>query len=293
MRTRMATLGQSAEYTTRANKAFDAALGRVYRNPQLALDHFMAAAEQRGIAHATRTMHERPEQFGALVSIEQTRAFGLTRTTDDATARVAAILAARVGHLAWEASNALQVEVARARATRTDDEISGSLGALYEKPVRARAAFDHLSMEHGAAEALRRIRESRDDFGTMRAAMRHDPTRIAAHVETLARAALRAEQGREPLSAVSPVVDARLELAATSATIQQLSVRQSTIRREATSLPDRGDLERRIVGLVERLSPREMRQIQSLLTPPQLAIAARLKGTLRDVLLGHEDTPER
>jgi len=154
MRTRMATLGQSAAHTTRANEAFDAALGRVYRNPQLAHDHFMTAAEQRGIAHATRTMHERPEQFGALVSIEQTRAFGLTRTNDDATARVAAILAARVGHLAWEASNALQVEVARARATRTEDEISSSLGALYEKPVRARAAFDHLSIEHGAAEAL-------------------------------------------------------------------------------------------------------------------------------------------
>jgi hypothetical protein len=127
----------------------------------------------------------------------------------------------------------------------------------------------------------------------MRAATRNDPARIALHVETLARAALKAEPGREPLTATSPIVDARLELAATSATIQQVSERESTIRREAKSVPDRPDLERRIVGLLERLSPTEVRRLQSLLTPPQLAIAARLKGTLRDALLGREDTPER
>jgi hypothetical protein len=293
MRARMATLGQSAEHASRANESFDAALGRVYRTPQLARDHFTTAAEQLGIAQATRTMHERPEKFGALLSIEQTRAFGLARTTDDRNAREAAILAARAGHLAWEAGNALRVEVAQARATRTEDEIWVAIRALYDNPVRARAAFDHLIAEHGAAEALRRIREPGDEFGCMRAAVRDDPVRIASHVETLTRAALKSEPGREPLTATSPVVDARLELLAISATTQELSERESTIGRDMKRVPDRGDLERRIVGLLERLSPTEVRRLQSLLTPPQLVIAARLKGTLRDALLGREDTPER
>jgi len=293
MRTRIATLRQTAESTSRANETFDGALRRVYRDPQLARDHFITAAEQRGIAQVTRAMHERPEEFGALVSIEQRRAFGLARVADDTTARAAAILAARAGHLAWEAGNALQVEVTRARATRTEDEKWGALRALYDNPVRARAAFDHLITEHGAADALRRIRESGDELGSMRAAMQNDPARIASHVETIARAALKTEPGREPLTAASPVADARLELAATSATIRQVSERESTICREVKNVPDRADLERRIIGLLERLSPTEVRRLQSLLTPPQLAIAARLKGTLRDALLGREDTPER
>ena len=98
LRTRITTLGQAAESTSRANEAFDNALGRVYLDPPTARERFIMAAEQRGIAHATRAMHERPEEFGTLLSIEKIRAFGLARATDDTTARAAAIHAARAGH---------------------------------------------------------------------------------------------------------------------------------------------------------------------------------------------------
>lgn len=66
---------------------FDRVLAHVYREPRIARDRFIAAAARHGIAEATRIMHERPEQFGALVTIERTHAFGLTRVSEDTKAR--------------------------------------------------------------------------------------------------------------------------------------------------------------------------------------------------------------
>jgi Relaxase/Mobilisation nuclease domain len=91
-RTRLAQLEYTAERASRVYEEFDRALARVYREPRLARDGFMAAAEQHGIAEATHLMHERPEQFGALTDERKTRIFGLTPATDDTRARAARTL---------------------------------------------------------------------------------------------------------------------------------------------------------------------------------------------------------
>ncbi|MDQ6768887.1 MAG: hypothetical protein M3Z54_02745 [Gemmatimonadota bacterium] len=53
------------------------------------------------------------------------------------------------------------------------------------------------------------------------------------------------------------------------------------------------DLERRVVDLLERLSPREIRQLRTSLTAPQLAVAVKLKAAIRDAVLGRDDAHER
>lgn len=92
---------------------------------------------------------------------------------------------------------------------------------------------------------------------------------------------------------VCPATRMDATLAAARADVQEATSRASTIRHELRSLPDRSDLERSIADLLDRMSPRELRQLRTALAAPQVAVVLKLKATLRDVLLGRDEAHQR
>ena len=92
---------------------------------------------------------------------------------------------------------------------------------------------------------------------------------------------------------VAPVIRIDAALAAARTDLQHATDRASIIRHQLRTTPDRSDLERRIVDLLDRMSPRELRQLRTALAAPQVAVVLKLKATLRDVLLGREEAHQR
>ena len=216
--------------------AFTRALGEVYRDPRAAQQTFIEVVEQRGLNEATRLMRERPEAFGALLTVETPRAFGLGRTSDDLAARRAA------PHAALKGQDALNAEQVAARTV----ERSAPPGAVPQSPTTD---------------------------------IRASEMSITASVQLSA--------------TVPPAIRMDAALAAARADLQQATDRASMIRHELRTTPDRSDLERRIVDLLDRMSPRELRQLRTALAAPQVAVVPKLKATLRDVLLGREEAQQR
>lgn len=219
-----------------ARDAFTRALGDVYRDPRAAQQTFSEVTEQRGLNEATRLMRERPEAFGALLTVETPRAFGLGRTSDDLTARRAA------PHAALKGQDALDAEQVAARTA----ERSASPGAVPQSPMSGIPASER-------------------------------PITAAAKLS----------------ATVPPAIRMDAVLTAARADLQQATDRASMIRHELRTTPDRSDLERRIVDLLDRMSPRELRQLRTALAAPQVAVVLKLKATLRDVLLGREEAHQR
>ncbi len=136
----------NVERAEQASRAFDKALGDVYRDPARARQGFEAFARQRGAESAAQEMQRRPEQFGQLRAQEQRRAWGLIRSQDTTAAR---------GHAVGAAHQAQRALEARAQAPHPAD--------------LARADF-----------AVRRAQMRREELG--RAVQGFDPTRTRAKI---------------------------------------------------------------------------------------------------------------
>ena len=63
------------ERASRAEAAFDEALRRGYRDPAAAKAEFLRAAEEHGLAEASRLMREKPERYGELSADTSSRRF--------------------------------------------------------------------------------------------------------------------------------------------------------------------------------------------------------------------------
>lgn len=293
-RARLTQLEQMTQRAAQAQAAFERALNQVYREPQIANDRFSTAAAQAGIADATRVMREQPERYGELVITEQTGTLGRRRSSSDLYARTAAMVAAGAGRAAWEANNAWAAEVAPERAGRSDDNLSRAFAAVYDNPVRARAAYAQLVAARGVAEVERRVRAHPETVGTVQAAVRSDPPLLAARIDEL----LKIGTARENVPGArgvdsNPSSDIPREVALARAAVAQIVSGEARIRAELAAIPDRTILERRIGDLLQRLTPHEVRRLQSLVTTPQLAIVSRIRSAVRDAFLGREDTAER
>ena len=118
-RARLAQVEAAAGRASVATANFERALTGVYRDPSAARAAFDRAAVERGIDEAARTMREQPQRYGALVTVEQRRAFGIVRAEDDGPARRAALSVATQGREAWfvRAGVATPAEAAEARDT--------------------------------------------------------------------------------------------------------------------------------------------------------------------------------
>ena len=294
-RARAQQLEEAVHRAETARGAFDCALCAVYRDPAEAHERFTVAVEQKGLTEATRAMRERPEEYGELVAVEKTRAFGLGRTLDDTAARSAAVGAAINGRDAMEADQSAQQIGRGVRARRLETAWSRELGELFEDPAAARAAFERQAREHGPDQAVKAVRERPDELGKVRADLQTDPQQVTARAERVS------VVGREIIGAGQtspggrPASGFRIDLERTASRdhAERAGVREATIRNEMRNSPDRADLERRVVDLIDRMSPREVRQLRTSLTAPQIAVALKLKATLRDALLGRDEAHQR
>ena len=181
----------------RTSSALDAALVRAFADPTTARTAIQNAARVEGTDAAVERLRERPESFGALVSVERSRGFGLVRDRDDSVARLAA----------------------------------------REAAVLVR---DLLVAQRGVGTTGEHSTDGKIIPGTNTGLVERTP---------------------------SPTPTRATE-------------------RHASSVVD--DLARGIREAVRKLTPAEVRQLHAMLTRPQVALAMRLRQTVRDAVLGHE-----
>jgi hypothetical protein len=79
------------------------------------------------------------------------------------------------------------------------------------------------------------------------------------------------------------------EITAYRAKLERAQSRHRAIQRQLRSLPDRAELERRILGLLDRMSPNEVRQLRLAIPAPQVALTLKLKSVVRDTVLGRDE----
>jgi hypothetical protein len=294
-RARAMQLEEAVQRSETARGAFDRALRDVYRDPSDAHRRFTVMVDEKGLAEATRVMRERPEQYGELASVEKPRAFGLGRTLDDTVARAAAVGATIKGHDAVQAERAAHQIGTGVRARRVESAWSRELGELYEDPAAARATFERRAKDQGASQAAKAVRERPAELGEVRAALRGDPNQVPVRAGRVSVVGLEVISAREGSAKELPIpgfhVDS--ERAASRSEAERAGAKEIAIRRELRTIPDRADLERRIVDVLDRMSPREVRQLRTTLTAPQIAVALKLKNSIREVLLGRDEAHQR
>jgi len=286
-RARLSQLEEAVDRSQRTREGFERSLTAVYREPDKAQIQFAAMAAEKGVAEAVRVMRERPDQFGALVTVEKSRAFGLAHAADDSQARKAAVTAAISGRDSFEASSALHETARTAQSRRTESSVERDLAAIYVEPARASTGFERMASEHGRQDALKRVREQPEVIGELRASVRDESSRFVEQVERAVRA-LDAKLSPEADRRLVMHVDPKQELAASQSYAQHSSEREIDIRRELSRLPGLAELEGKVKELLERLTPRETRQLRAMLTAPRIAIATRLTSTAREIVFGRE-----
>ena len=287
-RARVSQLEEAVDRAQRAREAFERALTGVYRDPAKAHEQFSATATEKGIGEAVRVMRKQPEQLGALVTVERSRAFGFVHAADDTNARKAAVTAAVAGRDSFEAGTALHEAARTAQSRRMNSSVERDLTEIYLEPAKASVALERATVEHGRQEAVKRVSEQPELIGELRTPASHEPSRFAEQIERLIRV-IELKPSRDPAGHLLPMhVDPMQELTATRAHAKQSTERETAIRRELSGMPGSAELENRIKGLLDRLTPKETRQLRTMLTAPQVAVVTRLRAAARDVLLGRE-----
>ena len=294
-RARAQQLEEAVHRAETARGAFDRALSPVYRDPAEAHERFTSAVEQTGLTEATRTMRERPEEYGELIAREKPRAFGLGRSFDDTAARHGAVGAAIKGRDAIEAEHATQQLGVIVRARRLETAWSRELGELFENPVAARTAFERQARALGPDHAATTARDRPHELGELRPGLRSDLQQISAKAERVSVVGFEVASAGEVSAKGRAIPGFRIDLERTASReeAERAGAREVAVRNELRTIPDRADLERRIVDLIDRMSPREVRQLRTTLTAPQIAVALKLKATLRDAFLGVDEPHQR
>lgn len=304
-RTRLDVLDAATERTTVAHVAFRRALEGVYRDPDHARRAFVATAAERGLDPAMQVLREHPERFGALVTVERRRVFGLVHTRDDGPAHAGAVTASEFGRAAVLAEGQLRQVVADVRTRRlasdgahelrTVGQFEHALATVYQDPTAARRAFEALAERYGAERAAPHFLDHPWLYGPLRAGATGDrpfpdaQARAAALGVDAVRAARALPAGEVTIAReVSALQVVAAERAAGHAAVERAVERERDLAAQVARLPDARHLEQRMRQLARQLTPEEHGQVNALLTTTQRAIVAKLMETSREVLLGRE-----
>jgi hypothetical protein len=292
-RVRSTQLEEAAERATTADSTFKTVLADIYRDPIEARNRFVALAQTRGLGAAVETLQERPEELGALVTVAKSRAFGLRSSERDTRARGAAVGAGIKGRDFIEATEHLHEIAAGAKERRLATASRRSLRDLFVDPATAETALRRLAIDRGSVTALEVLERQPQEIAELRGS-KLDPAAITRGGE---RAALAFREILNPTSANGLSIPGRgiieSEITAGRAEVERAQSKDVAIRRELTSSPDRSELERRILAVIDRMSPREVRQLRATLLPPQVALALKLKRAVRDTVLGRDEMNHR
>jgi hypothetical protein len=221
---------------------------------------------------------------------------------------------------------ATQLEEIVERAQRQKVTFERALAQVYREPSVALGRFLTMIDNDGPVKALQSLRARPEEFGALITVVKpralgiiasEDDTgahtaaiRAAvigqAQLETakaMEKVATTLQQGPEQAtrtrratlntpgtnpwrlaSEISPAT-----LAASRKELELATSRQTAIHRSLRGTPERDELERQIVDLFYRMSPRELRQVRRTLTAPQIALAQKLKAVVRDTILARDE----
>jgi hypothetical protein len=157
-----------------AEKDFDRALARVYRDPPAAREQFRNAVAQAGPERAAEWLTAEPERFGALLTVDRPRALGLGVRRDEAPARREARRAAAHGRALAETER----RAAALAGRDAPDRQESSVGPWVERAV---------------AHVKERIGETERLLDQLKQELRRAP-----HLELLQRSIARVVERLEP-----------------------------------------------------------------------------------------------
>ena len=269
----------------------DKDLAQVYHDPREAHRAYLAAVDREGLTAATERMRERPEEFGALRTVERSHSFGLVHTADDGPARAAARPAATAAEEALDAVGAWRI-AAVAEAERAQQAFACGLETVYHDATTARVAFEQLAAERSVEHAAATLQNQPAALGAARTSVNQEPGQSQAQLTQAVALGVEAAQAQaRAMGASATLGEGPFDPgpALTRAELDRAMARDGALRAELRALPSRAELERRLGLAVDRLSPRALAILKYRVTAPQFAIALRLRRTLRDLALGREE----
>jgi len=281
-----------------AFERFESLLTAVYRDPGAAERAFAKVAHESGIGEAARTMTEHPERFGHLRTTER-RVLGVRTAQSDQEARHRAPAAARAGQEAILCEREMWAAASEARTRRLDETFADQLRPVFVDEKAAAASFTRLAARDGIDAATKTLRTAPGELAELRAATRSEPNARQSVLDRAAAAGAEVVRSRTELATqatkqLPPSPSRHLDLAiaeltATRERVGELVDRERTARESAARLPRRVDLEHRIAQAADRLLPRELRKLKTMITAPRLALLATIRSTVRDALLARDE----
>ena len=202
-------------------------------------------------------------------------------------------------------ARATQLEEAVRRVQRLDSAFLVTLGGIYRDAEATKASFLAIVEAEGGDVALRRLRESPEKLGALRLEFVDAPRRTMQSA--------RAEQGEGACCRGTDLIAARRDLitllerevgsrvvgidqctidAAKAATLDRVGGARNELRglRETrTGEQILAQLEFRLSQAIRRLAPPEFAKLCLTLSGTRLSLAHKLRGVVRDVVLGREE----
>jgi hypothetical protein len=280
-----------------AVERFESLLTAVYRDSESAGRAFTKLAEQAGIAEAVRIMTQYPERLG-LVRTTERRVLGVRTAESDHDARRHSPAAARAGQEAIACEREMWTAASEARMRRLDETFAHQLRSLFVDEKAAAAVFTQLATRDGIDAAANTLRTSPSGLGELRSSVSNEPNARQSLLDRAAAAGAEVVRQRgfatQVTEHLSPGVSrprelAMAELTATRERVAGLVEGERAARESLARLPRRVDLEHSIARAADRLLPRELRKLETMLTAPRLALLARIRSTVRDALLARDE----
>ena len=182
---------------------------------------------------------------------------------------------------------------------RLDEAFADRLRSVFVDEKAAAAAFTRLTTRDGIDASTNTLRTAPGELAELRPDVQNEPNArqslldraAAAGTETVrSRAELATQVAERPSSSESRPRDLAVEeLTATRERVAGLVERERAARESLARLPRRVDLEHSIARAADRLLPRELRKLKTMITAPRLALLATIRSTVRDALLARDD----
>lgn len=277
----------AAERADRTHHRFERTLASVYAHPSEVRQTFESLAREQTVEQAVIQLREAPGRFGQIRSTYNVRNRSASIRVDRTSIESATIdrIADR-GRAAITARYGLETAVAIDHQRQLTHTFRQHLERMYETPSVAEARFFEYAQTHRINLATAHMREAPEHFGTLRSATspmeRH---RVAAGAGTDLRsvAASAADVGRDVIIARATANAEQLHLLSQR---DYARMRHRLAHTELAMHPIHATLAKRIGVSMQQLGPRELQQLTTLVSRPQLMLAQRFAHEVQIAVLG-------
>ncbi len=285
--------GQAEDVVTAAVRAdrtqhrFERALASVYTHPSDVRQIFASLAREQTVEQAVAQLRDAPGRFGQIRSTYNARDRSTPIRVDRTSIEPATIdrIVDR-GRAAVTAQYALETAVAIDHQRQLTHTFRQHLARLYEIPSVAEAQFFDYANTHRVNLAAARMRETPEQFGTLRSTTspveRHSVAAVAV-TDIRALAASTADVGRNVIIARATANAEQLHLLSQR---DYARMRHRLARTELAMHPIHATLAKRIGASMQQLGPQALQQLTTLVSRPQFMLAQRFAHEVQVATLG-------